>query len=796
MRIFTRYILREVTSHALLGGALFTFVLFMRDLGHIIELVVRDSASLTDVLKIFAYLLPNFLIVTIPMAVLVGILLGLSRLAADSEITAMRASGMGALDFVRIVSIVSAVAVALGLFNSLYLAPRSAAATLELEQSLKTSQASFEVQPRVFYEDFRNYVLYIQDVRPAAGAALWHHVFLADLTQPASPNITTADQAVVVNGDPHDPIQTIRLHLLNGGQHQTSATDPNQYNISTFASTDLPIQTGEQQDTHLGRSDTPILALPLSELWRRGNSPDNDIPGRTSRLYRIEFNRRFSYPFACLVLMLIGVPLGISSKRGGKSTGFVLTIVLVFIYYFLSQIGIALARNGKLSPVLGVWGANLLFAAAGAILLYQMSRGGIALGLISSIGVWLNKFLARFARGRKLATANGNGTVDIGTMLRRFRNTFRIQFPLLLDDYVMREYATNFAMVLLSFSTLFLIFTFFELIGDIIRNRTPLVTVGDYLLNLIPFILYNVTPLCCLVAVLITFGALGRSSELTAMKATGISLYRIVTPVLITTLLIAGGLFAFDELYLPAANRRQEALRSIIKDKPAQTFLRPDRKWISGQAGVSGTPTRIFYYQFFDANKNVFANLTVFEFNPTTFALERRIFASSAHWNDRVNQWVFENGWQRTFSGETIASYQPFVITAFPEIHEQPSYFVKEDRPAQEMSYNELSRYISDLNQSGFDTKRLSVQLNRKLAYPLITLVMAVLAIPFALSMGKRGSLAGVATAIGLAIAYWVVDGLFQAMGNVNTLPALLAAWTPDLLFGIAGTYLLLRTPT
>jgi LPS export ABC transporter permease LptF/LPS export ABC transporter permease LptG len=792
MRIFTRYILREVTSHALLGGVLFTFVLFMRDLGDIVALVVRGSATLTDVLRIFAYLLPSFLIVTIPMAVLVGILLGLSRLAADSEITAMRAAGMGALDFVRIISIVAGLGVLIGLFNSLYLAPRSAAATLALRQSLVSSQASFEVQPRVFYEDFRNYVLYIQEVRPATGAALWHHVFLADLTQPASPNITTADQAVVVNGDP----QTVRLHLLNGGQHQTSSTDPNQYNISTFASTDLPIQTGNQEDFHLGRSDTPILALPLSELWHRGNVPDSDIPGRPSRLYRIEFNRRFSYPFACLVLMLIGVPLGIASKRGGKSTGFVLTIVLVFIYYFLSQIGIALAKNGKLSPVLGVWGANLLFAAAGALLLYQMSRGGIALGLISSIGVWLNKLLTRLTRGRKLAEANGNGTIDIATILRRFRSTFRIQFPLLLDDYVMREYATNFGLVLFSFSTLFIIFTFFELIGDIIRNRTPLVTVGDYLLNLIPFILYNVTPLCCLVAVLITFGALGRSSELTAMKATGISLYRIVTPVLITTILIAGGLFAFDELYLPAANRRQEALRSVIKDKPAQTFLRPDRKWISGQNGPTGTPTRIFYYQFFDASKNVFANLTVFEFNPATFALERRIFASSAHWNDRVGQWVFENGWQRTFSGETIASYQPFIVTTFPQIHEQPSYFVKEDRPSQEMSYNELSRYITDLKQSGFDTKRLSVQLNRKLAYPLITLVMAMLAIPFALSMGKRGSLAGIATAIGLGIAYWVVDGLFQAMGNVNTLPAILAAWSPDLLFGIAGTYLLLRTPT
>jgi len=790
MRIFTRYILREVTSHALLGGALFTFVLFMRELGHILELVVRDSASLTDVLRIFAYLLPNFLIVTIPMAVLVGILLGLSRLAADSEITAMRASGMGVLTFVRIVSIVSVIAVALGLFNSLYLAPRSAAATLRLQNTLKSSQVAFEVQPRVFYEDFHNYVLYIQNVTPAAGAALWQHVFLADLTQPANPNITTADQAVVVSNDP----QSIRLHLLDGGQHETSPTDPNQYNISTFASTDLPIQTGTQDEPRLGRSDTPILALSLPELWRLGNMPDNAVPGKLARIYRIELNRRFSYPFACLVLMLIGVPLGIASKRGGKSTGFVLTIVLVFVYYTLSQVGIAFAKNGKLSPFLGVWGANLIFAAAGVVLLYQMSRGGIALGIVSSLGVGLNKLLSRFPRGQELASSSRR--ISISATLRRFRNTFRIQFPLLLDDYVMREYMTNFAMIVLSFSALFLIFTSFELVGDIIRNRTPLVTVGDYLINLIPFILYNVTPLCALVAVLVTFGALNRSSELTAMKATGISLYRIITPVLVTTLLIAGCLFAFDELYLPTANRRQEALRSIIKDKPAQTFLRPDRKWISGQAGPSGSPTRIFYYQFFDAGRNVFANLTVFEFDANTFALKRRIFASSAHWNERVGQWVFENGWQRTFEGDTIASYQPFTVTAFSEIHEMPSYFVKEDRPAQEMNYNELSRYISDLNQSGFDTKRLSVQLNRKLAYPLITLVMAILAIPFALSMGKRGSLAGIATAIGLAIAYWVVDALFQAMGNVNTLPAVLAAWTPDLLFGIAGTYLLLRTST
>ena len=187
-----------------------------------------------------------------------------------------------------------------------------------------------------------------------------------------------------------------------------------------------------------------------------------------------------------------------------------------------------------------------------------------------------------------------------------------IHFPLILDDYIMREFGSTFALVLATFSLVFVIFTFFELIGDIIRNRIAFVTVGEYLLNLIPYILYNVTPLCVLVAVLITFGSLAKTSELTAMKASGLSLYRVVTPVLVLTAIIAAALFAFDESYLPAANRRQEALRSVIKGKPAQTFLSPgpsmDLRPNPPHPGppslnpipppATPNPARIFFYQF------------------------------------------------------------------------------------------------------------------------------------------------------------------------------------------------------
>ncbi len=798
MRIFTRYILREITGYALLGGVLFTFILFMRYLLPLMELTVRGVASPLDILRLIGYLLPGFLSFTIPMAVLVGILLGLSRLAADSEVTAMRASGLGVLSFVRIVSIFAIVCWILGLANSLFVAPRAAQALLNYEDASKTSQATVEIQPRVFYEDFKNYVLYAQDVIPGAnGTAIWRHVFIADLTRPASPHIITANQATVLGG----PGQTLRLDLAHGSRHDLSTTDPGQYDITTFATTELPMQTGQQEEgSHLTRLNTRHEAIALPELWKLAHGTGTTDP----RPYLIELHNRFAYPTACLVLMLVGVPLGLSSRRGGKGAGFVATLGLVFVYYFLSSMGIAFARQGKLPPALGVWGANILFALAGLLLLHQISRGGAVLELFANLGQSISKLFDRLRRNTPAGDQLRAQYVGDGAIMQRLRRALRIRFPLILDEYVMGSFLRNFALVLVSLIVLFIIFTFFELIGDILRYRTPLIVVGDYLLNLIPFILDSVLPLVSLVAVLITFGALNRNSELTAMKATGISLYRIVAPMLVVAMLLSALLFVFDETYLPAANRRQEALLSEIKGKPAQTFLRPDRKWMSGQSSSSAPgqnaannePTRIFYYQFFDPYKNEFANLTVFEFQPGTFNLTRRIFAQSVRWDDTLNEWVFEDGWQRTFQGESTATYEPFAVSTFPEIHEQPSYFKKEDRQSEQMSYTELATYINDLQQSGFDTMRLRVQLNRKLAYPLMTLVLAILAIPFALFAGKRGSIAGVGTAIGVAICYWVIAGVFENLGDVNSLPAILAAWSPDLLFAMAGTYLLLRTPT
>jgi LPS export ABC transporter permease LptG len=538
------------------------------------------------------------------------------------------------------------------------------------------------------------------------------------------------------------------MRLRNGTEHDPVAGHPEQYNISTFAIDDLPFTANQQNEGHLGRLDTAIYALPLKELVERTHGPDG-------KRFLIELHKRFAYPAACLVLMLVGVPLGVTSRRGGKSSAWVFTILLVVLYYSLSLVGIAMGRQNWIPTFLAVWSANILFASGGIFLLWQMASGSQA---FSAMAAWT----ARTPKPWTAAPAKPTGA-SFGGLVARFQTRFSARkksavsrgvFPRILDQYVVVEFLKMFALVLMAFILLTLVFTVFDLLSDILRNHIRVTTVGDYLINLTPLFLYQFAPLAVLVAVLVTFGVLNRNSEIIAMKATGISLYRLVVPIVSIAAILAVSLFLFDEFYLPQANKRQDALRNVIKGKPPQTVTHPEQNWIFGEPRA-GEPGRIFYYRFFDPDRNEFANISVFEFDPATFALTRRIFAAKAVWDPESDSWHFQNGWENDIEGDHTKDFRQFTQTTFSEIHEDPGYFNKESKQAQEMNFGQLARYIGDLQQSGFDTMKLRV-----------------------------------------ALAYFVVESLFGALGNVNYLPAALAAWSSDMLFGLVGGYLLLRTPT
>lgn len=768
MRILSRYVFREIVSSALLGTLLATFVIFLRGVDKYFELLVRSSAKTGTVLWLFALALPPVLPLTVPFGVLVGILIGLGRLSTDGEITAMRAAGVSSRVVIPPVLTFALLATILTATASLWLTPRAVRQSVKILNKLEAEQLTADIQPRVFEEQFPNTILYVGDVRPGP-VAVWKNVFLADLTPPEErsiglrdkaqgPRITVAAEAIAVPDLPHNRIQ---LSLRGASTHEVNKEG---------VADDSFYPTGEQVLD--AAPPKPVAVQPFPEM-NTGELKGYSRTGPNWIEARIELHRRLSLPLACIMLALVGIPLGVSSRKGGKSSGYVTALFLAFFCYHLASIAlIGMAKQRALPVEVAVWTPDAAFMIAGLILIARLERPGDR-DLVGSLRGWLT---AGYHRLRPRFTSPEVG--DKG------RVRWMPLVPQLLDTYVLTSFLFYFAVLLASFVLMTEVYNFFELLGDIIRNGIAMSRVFTYLFFLTPMLIYDTLPISVLVAVLVTFGVLTKHNEVTAFKACGISLHRLAIPVLATSGAFSAGLFAFDHFYIPDANRKQDALRNEIKGKPSQTYLHPERRWIFGKG------SRIYYYKFFDNLQNVMGNVSVFELDPKTFDLRREISAERAQWQPAMHTWIFQSGWVRQVRPATFTRFQ---VMTFPELDEPPDYFLKELKQDKQMNFYELEAYIGDLQQSGFDTIRLRVQLYKKFSVPLFALIMATISIPFGFLVGNRGAMAGIGVSIGIAMAYWGVGKLFEQIGNANQLPPGLAAWSPDVLFAMAGTYLLLR---
>ena len=796
MRILFRYILREVVFSSLIGTLIFTFVLFLKAVGPLIDLLIRPSGSSGDVVQLFLLALVQTLRFTIPIGMLVGVLVGLGRMSSDREIIALRAAGVPGRRCVTPVAVLAALGVALCAATTLYFNPIVLQETRRISETLKISQVTAEIQPRVFIESFPNTVLYVQDVIPGP-VVRWKGVFIADERAPEDrgsfggvnaavngPRITVAEEAIVVPRPEQDRLQMRLPHGLTFEQ----SYDATQYQTSEFHDSDQVLDTNPAP---LKQSSQPFAHMSTADLMVKGGGEEKHLDAS------IELHQRLALPFACFVLPMVGIPLAISSKRSGKSVGIVFSLVLVFVYYMIQLGGIALAKEQLLSVIPAMWLANVMFAIAGAILLLQLdapNRRDIEaaiLGQFSRVAGLLRRREESSPPDVRLPPAvETNGAVRprgerklslVAPASAGSAPAFRI-----VDRYVLRSFLFYLAVLVAAFVMIWFVFSFFELLNDMLARQKMGLFVA-YIYYLTPFLIYETMPLSVLVGTLVCFGILAKNHELTAFKACGVSLYRLAAPILVTALMISGSLFALDYYYLPETNRKQDAIRDEIKGRPVRTFVNPDRRWTFGKK------ERIFYHRFFDSEEQVLASANVFDFDPEPFRLKRHISAERARWDQQQAAWVFENGWVREIDGNRPTSFETFEARAFPDLDEEPSYFLKEERQHQQMNWRELRAYISDLTQSGFDTVRLQVQLHKKLAFPLFAVSMAVLAIPFSLVAGHRGALTGVALSIGLAIAYYTINALFEQLGRAAQLTPLIAAWAPSAIFGLTGMYLFLR---
>lgn len=773
MGILSRVLVREIATSSLLGAVLFVFVLFLQKAGQLFSILVNSTTTPGTVGYLFLLLLPATMPLTLPLGVLVGTLIALSRMSSDGEITAMRASGIPARRLMIPVTAFAILAMTLTGFCSLWLTPWSNAETINVINRMGAAQLTAEIQPRVFNESFPNMVLYVGDVLPGSPAR-WRPVFMADLTPPdqrkgattetgEGPRVTVAREAVVSVDATHNRLQ---MSMLDGASYEPGPEPERYYTIG--------FPKGDQE---LGAQRRGEVRAKLFSA-----TPTDELLGeiKESLEARIEFHQRLALPLACVLLALTGIPLGVSSRKGGKSAAFVITVFFAFLYYMTLVSMIGLAREGKVGAEIAVWTPNALFAVFALVLLLRLEKPGDH-DFVDSIRSWARHHIMRL-RG---AIESGPGAALPGTGGRFFL------VPQVIDTFVLSGFFFYFVMLLGSFVLMTEIFNFFELMGDVFKNGIAISELLRYLFFLTPKLMYDAAPISVLVAVLVTFGVLAKNNEITALKACGVSLHRLALPIFMACLFLSGLLFVFDHYVVTQANIVQEALRDKIKGRPAQTYLNPNRKWYVGRGNW------IYYYKYFEPEQGILGGVSIFQFDKGEFRLSRHVYAERARWEPKLSRWVFQDGWVRdlgkgkdnfrTFKGETAT---------FAEYDEPPSYFLKEVKTYKQMNYQQLDQYIAELGQSGFNTIPLQVQFHKKFAVPLFVFVMSLLSVPFAFLTGSRGAMTGVGVSLGIAIAYFVVNSLFEQLGNVGQLPPEIAAWSPDAMFTLVGGYLLTRLRT
>ncbi len=780
LKLFDRYVLREIASPFLIGLGVYSFGLLMNQLLQFPELFIARGVPFLTTLRLLIYLVPAILAFTVPMSVLMGILAGLSRLSADSEITAFKTLGIGPRRLLRPLLLFAFAGWAATSVLSLSVVPDFNYKWVRTMAEAVAERTQVQLSPREFNDPLPNVMIYFQDLTPDRE---WSNAFIYTGTSAAEPRLLLARRG---RFNVSAAKKRAVLELFDVAQHEVVLAEPDRYPVSFYGRVEEELDAeslfGTISTIRRVREKTIGELLVGSrevrarrkELRRKGPSPELTLASDEARSHDIEIHKRLALPFACWIFAFLGLPLGISTKKGGRTSGFTLSILIIIAYYILITAGENLAMKGRIPPWLGMWLANIVFAAFGLRLFSRSARE------VS----FLPAFLRRPARAGAEAVAGAAPSAEPG----RRRVSLGLRFPNILDRYVLRKYALISGLAFTSLIVLASIVTFFEQLDNLYAHHRTVSLLLSYVAARLPEFVNFGLPVAALTGTLLAFGLLTKTNEFTAMKACGIGVHRAIVPVLIMGVLLGLLSFYVQENILPRSNRKAQELWNELNDVPVQTSTIYHRRWLANRER-----DRFYYYRYFDPQKAAWRELSIFDLDTRAWTVTRRIYAARADLAGGTAR--LRDGWIREFRQGLPIRYEKFDTYDLPLAQDRGLFWTEAKEPGQ-MTFAELRGHVREVRDMGFDTRRLRVDLHVKLSFPLVALIMTLLGLPFAFSMGKRGALVGVGISVGIAAAYWVTIGVFKSMGYVGFLSPFLAAWGPNLLYGLLGGYLLLRVRT
>lgn len=780
LRLLDRYVIRETLLPTLLGLLVFTFLLQLRPVVEVAEKLLAKGVPALTIGHILVTLLPQALGITIPMALLVGLLVALGRLSADRETVAAQACGISIFRLARPVMVVALIAWAATTYVLISWMPDANQTYREIVYEIVATRAETEVRPRVFFEDFPNLVLYVRDT--AADGRGWRDVFVADTRKPSQPEIFLANRGFLVLDREQ---RRVDLVLEQGTRHSSPLDQPDRYEVQRFERMTMGLdpetvfpRTGLQK----GENEMTIADL-RADIARR------EAEGRPTHNQVMTIQKKFSIPVACLVFALLGLGLGVTTRKDGKQSSFVVAIAVIFVYYVFMYTAEAMAKAKWIPAEFAMWVPNLVLGLAGLALLKwraQFSERSF------TIPIRLPRRRPTPAAPPAAAAAGSARPLSGSVASPNFVLVVRVPqlalpLPRVLDIYVAGLYLRMFALAFVGMLVIFYVATFIDLSDKVFKGQATGRMLLEYFAYSTPQFVYYVLPLAVLVATLVTIGLLTRRSELVVMKACGISLYRVALPLLVCGALGSAALFGIEESVLGRANRKAQQLNHVIRGGSARTFDVLNRQWVVGRGG------RLYHYVFFDPRRREMNGLSIYDFERDRWQVASRTYAGQAVF--RGGTWTATNGWTREFDGASrVKTYVPFGQRQIGL--ESADYFITEQPDADRMGFAELRRYVDDLRASGFNITPYQVALQRKVSFPFVTLIMTLIAVPFAVTTGRGGALYGIGVGIVLALGYWLLFSLFAAIGSAGMLGPTLAAWTPNIIFTALAVYLLLTVRT
>ena len=757
--LLQRYILRTIFPYALVAFALLTGILFVQQSGRYFETIFRTTVPASFLFSLSMALLPTVLIFTLPMAILSGTIIGLGRMGSDSELVAMRAAGVRPWHVLLPALVIGAIATVVSLQLNLNEAPRAQQELRAIVARAALYKLDSPVEPQTFTTDIPGYVIYVREGDRSKGQ--WGGVFIKSQEADKTTHLITARSGRIDSS-------AERSELVLQDAMQTTLPPPNgtkqEYTVERLEQLRILFDTGRNEM--------------LARLQRQENKPDemtfrelrnfiSQASGPQRREGVLLLHKRLALAFSPLVFAFFGAVLALRLRRGSRGFGALVSLLVMIVYYLLIIAGEQMARGGTLPPVVGGWLATVVaLLVALAMLLVKRQF---------SIGIF-NRQTAAISDDAKTIKRKAFG-----------RTWTALRFPTLLDTSVFRTMAVSFLFGFAALVFVFDIFTSFELWRFITTRGGGVKLLGQYLFYLMPLVSVELFPGSVLVASLLTYALIARRREAVAWWASGQSVYRLMLPGLFFAIVIAGSSWLIQERVMPQANVKQDDLRARIRGNPAQSTP-GERRWL-----VSSDGRRIYSYEF-DEPRQALLNPAIYEFDPSrTTDLKRVIIGESGVW-PQDNRLDIKTARWIDLDQKQVATQQAESLTI--DGVEPPRVFRPTvDRPSQ-LDSSRLRDYITNLKARGVDTATLAVGLQRKYASPFSVIIMALIGMPLAVSLGRKSTVAALSSAVVVSLSFWLLSSGFEQLGEHTLLPPPVAVWAPIAIFAGGAFYFISRVRT